>query len=259
MTDVWVNDRPIEDYGLQASNLAPWWFPVGLRLPANPVPGRRGERITDRGATSVARRIPLVTLLSATTVADRLTKLDAIARDFTGVLEIRVSDDPERVGYGTLESGSLSFFGPQLVGPDVTPTYELVCSDPVKYDRRSQLLVIPNAAIPVAVPCGTVGHRGKLWIMDTLASRAIDVVAGDGSVTSRTRLTGTLAANEYLELDMDRDSPTITHVAGSTRTDAFTWLNPLDGFPVFDPLDRPALRHNGAGALVLSYRRAYNV
>jgi hypothetical protein len=200
-------------------------------------------------------------VLNATTLADRLAKLDALSLAMRGTFEIRVSDDPERVGYGTLERGQVSFFAPQLTSPQVVPTYELVMANPTKYDRRRQLLVAPVASTAKAVPCGTAAHKGRLWVMDTLASRTVDVVASDGTVLYQLRLTGTLASGEYLDIDMEPDAPTITHVksAGTVRVNAFSWLHPFDAFPTFDPRDRPGIRHTGGGDLVLSYRRAYDV
>lgn len=261
MTDVWINDRPIEEYGFGVVSLDSWWDAVGQQFPTSVIPGRQGSRATDRGAISAERRIPLVTTVSASTVADRLAKLDAMAQGLKGTIEIRVADDPERVGYGTLEKGSVTFFQPQLALPKVQPTYELVMANPLKYDRRRQLLVAPAASTAKAVPCGSAPHRGRLWVMDTLGSRSVDIVAADGTIVDQMRLTGTLAANEWLEIEMDADAPTITHVSGdgAIRTDAFSWLHPFDAFPTFDPQDRPGLRHAGGGDLVLSYRRAYVV
>lgn len=262
MTTVgWLDDRPLEDLGLTVVSLEGWWNVPTLTFPTVALPGRRGNRQSDRGMTVAARRVPLQSMLSALSLAERVTKLDALAEALTGLHEFRIADDPDRVAYGTLASGTVQFFAPQLTDPEVDPVYELLFENPHKFDRLEQMLVAPAAALAKAVPCGTVPHRGRLWVMDTLASRTVEVLSADGTALYQLRLTGTLASGEYLEIDMDQDAPTITLVqsAGTVRVDAFGWLNPFDALPIFDPKDRPGIRHSGGGDLVLFYRRAYYV
>lgn len=259
-TALWVNDRDMEtEFGLIPSSLSGWWDPVGAAFPSFGLSGRMGNVQTDRGHTTPARRIPLVMVHTPTTLAGRKATLTSVVGSLRGTLEVRVADDPERVAYGTLSTGAIRFTAPQMVVEQIIPTYDLVFENPAKYDRRHQIVVATGTAGAV-VPTGSLPHRGRLWIMDTLTSRTIEVVTPDGVVVGQLRLTGTLAAAEYLEIDMDRDNPSITRVTsgGTIRQDAFSWLNPADAFLVFDPADAPRIRHTGGGTVVCLYRRAWS-
>lgn len=259
MSTAWLNDVPVEDLGLIPAAMDNWWAPAATALPALTVPGLWGSRLSDRGASAEPRRVSFVSTLESASLGARLANLDALSAALRGVIEVRLADDPERVAYGFATTQTVGFFAPQLTEPDVRVTVDILIPSAAKWDRRSRV-VIATGTTGALVPTGTLPHRGRLWISDTLSNRTIEIVRADGTVIGMLRLTGVLATGEYLEIDMERDTPSVTKVssAGALRVDVYsTWLNPADVLPIFDPDDVPRVRHTGGGSVVCLYRRGW--
>ena len=258
MTSAWLNDIPVEDLGLIPARMDGWWSAGVASRPGTPVAGRLGVLLTDRGSTLEPRRLQFVSTLDATSLADRMAKLETLAALFRGVVEVRLADDPDRVAYGHATARTTEFFAPQLTEPEVRVVLDLSLPSPVKWDRRGQIVIATGTA-GALVPTGTVPHRGRLWVSDVLGNRTVEVVRADGTVVGMLRLTGVLATGEYLDIQMDRDTPSIEKVSssGAVRTDVFSWLNTADSFLSFDPDDAPRIRHTGGGSVVCLYRRGW--
>lgn len=257
-TAIYINNRPLEEWGLKVISMA--WLRIASRqVPMVAYEGRQGEEFSEQGIRTQRPPMPLRCELPASSLLARRRLLDTVALALEGENEIRVADDPDRVLYGMLREASGNPDDPQFVEVNSRPDFTIVFGNPNWFDRYAQQLVIPTASQPKTVPVGTAPHAGRVWFKDASASRTIQVLNFRGDVIGSMTLTGTLAAGHYGEIDCDTGY--VYDVNGNSKVDVTgTWLaSGTDDFFVFDPRDKPMLKHGGTGDLVHLFRRSYRV
>jgi phage-related protein len=259
---LWINDVSAEDLGFasgDASALEQWGAALDVNFRSSPVPGFSGH-IVGGSPTSPPRIVPLSAVISADTIGERNALLQTLMSNLQGRLELRFSDEPDRILYGVctkaVSSGASDAWSFAL--PDLRVSVEITCMDAAKYDRNVQTLAFGSAR--QSMPMGNMPHDGTLYIMGAATTPVITYrnMAGD---SVQTMTLSTLGGDDYYAIDLLRKK--ITRYDATVASDALDEWTAGD-FPVFDPGDcdveagiYPTLEvSSGSGLLV--YRRRWS-
>lgn len=234
---VYINDKDLSDLGFILET--PEGFREGLTFPdrRTGLPGRVGTVRLAREDESSPRRIILVGTLFATPsegVSTLRSHLDELkGRLYDGDIEVRFSDDEERVFYGRTENVGHTAIPPALTQRGMRLRVPILCSDPLIYARRST--VVPFAAAAAQLPLGTAPSTPLLRIGTAPGGAATNptITYKDhrGDTITTLALTYTFGASEWLDIDCELAK--ITDESDANQISALT----SGDFPVFDPHD----------------------
>lgn len=233
---VWVNDKDLGDLGFVLNNdLSGWRDTPTFRDRYSNLPGRMGAVSLSRELETEPRRMTLAGLLHATSVANLLANKDELhARLAEGTIEVRFSDDEERVYYGKLDGAvRISSIRPALVQKGHACQFTILCPDPHIYHRRTT--VVPFAAAAAQVPLGTGVSTPILRIGTAPGGAATDptITYKDhrGDTITSLVLSYTFGASEWLDIDSELEK--ITDESDANQISAIS----SGDFPRFDPHD----------------------
>jgi hypothetical protein len=253
-TDVWVNDKPLEDYGVVVTRLSGWWSTAARSYEAIPIPGRAGAWLSDFGGALGPRSLSIGLRTTGTTMTARRGILATLYEACRGTLEVRTNDDPTRFSFAVLSQASGIALDPALLEPRLDVQLELVAHDPYFY------AVVPSvAAIPVglrrSMATGTAPHGGVVRLAGPGTNPCVFTVRDRGGTVRHTMtLATTWSSAEYVELDLDQW--TILRWNGATSTNFLEFLGTTETFAAFDPSDGPVAEVSGCAGATLTYRKA---
>jgi hypothetical protein len=256
---VYVNDYDLRRLGAELELVDGLRAAPSQRWVSTPVTGRMGELLLSGRPNVNARRVALRGRVVADTQAALETAIDALkSRLLQGAIEVRPASNLTRVLLCRLVAFAEQPFAPQMATPVTGITAELEALSPAWYDR-DPVVVSAATAIRVACPVGNLPVAPVVRIMGgTNPVLTLRTAAGD-SVGSMT-FTVTLAATDYLEVDMD--AKTVTKYASGVATNGLSLLTAGD-FLTLSPEDGDELTSASptlevsAGALMVACARRW--
>jgi len=234
-TILWFNDTPAENYGL-GLRTANWWDSVIFDRPSISLAGQLGQVAGDVGA-GAPRELSITALLEATSVADRRTKLDNLARDLsTGINEIRIQDDSDRVLLARFIRYNVGAFSENPYGgqPYVEITLDFIADDPVWKDKTASSYGVTTSG--VAIPLGSLPNYGVLEFTGA-SSPTVTYKSHTGNTVATLALSYTWASGETYRVDLGLQ--TIDKVVSGVRTNAISAFSTGTFFDL-DPVDADA-------------------
>jgi len=248
MAMLFLNDVPIEELGIKLLESPTGWLdlaPYDYALQS--VVGRPGQVAVGSALTIGSRPLAIPYLLSPTTLAGRRAAAAALYALAQGEVEVRFGDDPERVYYCLVQSGSASGYPPTWVEPGVSGVLRLIAVDPYAYHRAANSQVLP-ASTRVPLLRGTAPWRGIIVINGGgagagLLGTVLRHQSGDEiarmEFSNPTNLV--LATADSLEIDCRNFASRQWVAATDSWTDVTAALAIGQDFMSFDPLDVPTL------------------
>jgi hypothetical protein len=170
-----------------------------------------------------------------------------------GLLEIETVDAPGKVCYGLFEGAADDTFGIKLLSGQVESIGQIVCRDPLWYDR-SPIVTSGGAGVRVPVPFGTATGRNRFMLLPTSTAPVVTVRSRTGEVVGQMRFdqdSFALTSADVLQVDYDQPMP-IQKLTAGVGTDAFDALNPNDGEIVL--MEGDTMEVDEGGLVLTSWR-----
>lgn len=259
---IFVNGRDMSDVGLEPLGIS-GWFDM-------PTVSRRSEQMTNTTGAALGtgiriepRKLSLQFYLKPQLLTDRQSLMDIVNDTFTGLCEVQFVDKPNRVIRAYVESVATRAENESvgLIEPALVLTITMVAYDAAIYDTEPTVLAVTTT--PRQVPLGSWPSGGVLHLMGSMSGNVtITYRAHTGDVLQTLVLNGTLAADEYLEVDFSDRTITKISNAGVRDETAYSFKSSGNWF-VFDPADGnrtvgvwPTIELS-TGTGVLIYRKAW--
>lgn len=263
MATIYLNGVTIETYGVIVTGLGDWLNLPEYTYPTVEIPGTPGTRLVGGISPKVSpgQRTVVCYLNTATTLAERRSKLAALALACRGLIEWSTDEDPNRVCYGVLTSGEGSGIQEEaLANPYAILRLRFTVYDPHYYAKIPTLLPLASGE-RVPLTLGSAACRGLIGInQGESGTGTVEAVLRDrtGAVLQTLTLTGvTLATDDSVLLDC------INHEAWRYIAATNTWSEVTGNlttagqdFFVFDPLDAPTLELSNGYDGWVAYRKA---
>lgn len=253
LTTVAVNGVPLESYGLQPIELEGWLAPPMPKYATSALVGRVGSVPSTRGMTWEPRVLSLGVRAVAGSIAASRSALNDWYRVTRGLLEVEVIDGTGKVCYGLFEGATQNTPGVKLLHPDLEVIGQIVCHDPVWYDR-SPTMASGAATERVALPVGSIDGRWRLLVVGAATNPTLTLRDRTGTAISSMRFTTTLAADDALLVASDLGTGGIVRYTAGGASDAFATLNVDDFLLSIDPLDDPTVETSVGSLIVTSWR-----
>jgi hypothetical protein len=253
MTDVWVSDRPLEDFGCVVSSLRGWWSLPPVAWDQLPVPRRAGAWITTGRAQAAQIQIGL--RLTGSTLTGRRAQLSALYAAVRGRTRIRTNDDPTRFRWAVLVGGEGQGLDPVLVEPRLDVVLDFLAADPWFYAQVPTTLAIP-VGTRVTVTGGTAPHRGVLDLTGAGTDPCV-VIQRDRAGNELARLTITTTWANTAVVRCDFTQAQIKKYTGAVIADFEDEIAATEVPFTFDPDDGPhTLEYTGAASALYTFRKA---
>ena len=257
-TILYLNGTPAENYGLGMRS-ANWWDSVIFERPSIPLAGQLGQ-VAGNVGIGAPRELSITTLLEASSVSDRRTKLDNIARDLSaGINEIKIQDDTARVLLARFIRYTVGAFAENPYGgqPYVEVTLEFVADDPVWKDVSASSYALSSS--DTETPLGSLPSYGVIELTGA-NSPTITYKDQAGNTVSTLALSYTWASGETYRVDLALQ--TIDKVVSGVRTNAISVYSTGEFFAL-DPADGVASTSSwptvavSTGTGTIYYRRSW--
>jgi hypothetical protein len=255
-----LNDIPIEDLSLVVEEAQPIMARVALQRDRQAWPGRVGPLMSPLStADSTVRRYKWTG--KAATPAARNAVMETLLDVLTGVVELRDRDTPTRVTRGTVRVFDPSVLSPSFVNvePSIVVEFE---TNGAAYEASSVSLVLSTT--PVAIPCGTLPHGGRIYLTGTAAGAISTEVriryrGISGALLGEMVILPSLASGEHGVIDLDSQEILKVSTANAT-TNVDAWLTGGNFFKLARRDGNPALSawptmEVTAGAALYTYRK----
>jgi hypothetical protein len=261
LSSVYVNDYDLGSLGATVELVDGLRAAAGQRWVSTPVVGRAGELLLSGRPSVQPRRLILRGKVTAASQAALESAVDALkSRLNQGAIEVRTAANLNRVLLCRLTGFAEQPFTPQMLTPLVGFTADLEALSPAWADREP---IIVSGAAAARVPC-PVGNLPVAPVVQILGASGANPVltlrAANGDSRGSMTFTVTLAATEYLEIDMD--AKTATKVASGTPTNGLSLLTAGD-FLALTPEDGDEIAGTyptlevSSGTLQISYHRRW--
>jgi hypothetical protein len=254
---MYINDRPITDFGVRLVSLEEWLNPPPLEVPPIALYGRIGVAVVGQAATVGSRTIQTKHATArGTTLTQRRTYASLLYRAAQGVVALRFDDEPTRQVFVTLTAGSAAALAVAMLDGDLGIDLTWTAHDPLWYDVGQSVIGLPADGSKKPIPMGNAPHGGVIHLVGAGTNPTVVTLrnrGGDALATMTLATTWTSA--EYVEIDLDRYR--IVKINNLTRTNLLAYLATTETFHVFSPEDGPMLSVTGCGSVVLYYRRAW--
>lgn len=259
---IYVNGRDLSDVGLEPLSIGGWLDLPSISRSVEPLTNTTGHAL-GTGVRTAPRQISLSFSLRPQLLTDRAAAMDAVADTLTGLCELRFVDKPNRVIRAYVETVTTVAEGESvaMIEPALILRVGFIGYDAAVYDDEPTVLAVTTT--PRAVPLGSIPSGGTLYLMGSLAgSVVVTCRSHTGEAVGTLTLTGTLAADEYLEVSLSDRTITKVNNAGVRDADAYSFKSAGAWFS-FDP--GHGVRTAGAwpsievsaGAAVFIYRKAW--
>lgn len=262
MATIYVNGRPIEDYGVVVGSFEGWLQPPEISYTTVALAGRSSAVPVDEDAAYRPRELPLGFLQTAASVAAQRTSLSSLYRAMQGQLEISCDDNPNKIIYAQFESAEAAVFGIPFSSPKTQALGRLVAYDPFWYDRFPFLRGL-KAGERVEVPYGDA--PGRLWLYcsdpmgtGTVTNPEFSLRHKNGSLLARQRYTVSLTTvNDWFFVD--HEAYEVTKSTAGTFSKQLSTLNAEDGFLRILPSQAPTIEVTSPGVVTLAVQRGWQV
>lgn len=260
MPSHYLCDTATEDLGLILEEGQPILPRIRVQRERQPWAGRVSGIASPRGVhEGNVRRFKWTG--RATTVAARNAVMESLLDFLTGATELRDRDTPTRVTRGTVSVFDPSIYAPSFV--NVEPSVAVEIETPgFAWDVSSQSRVLSTT--PVAIPCGTLPHGGRIYLTGASAGALSTEVriryrGISGALLGEMVLMPSLASGEYAVIDLDT-----TEIVKVSTANAITpvedWLTGGDFFKLYPrdgnrPADVWATLEVTNGAALYTFRR----
>lgn len=241
---VLLNETALADLSAYVVGIPAWLDSVGRDYPTLAIPGRQGA-VFAADPTVAPRQLRVEFTVQAATVAARLTAERAIkALAYRALVRLTTDDDVNTPIAIDAVCTNCTFTpkGHPLVAIVSDGVLSLLCPDPTWYDVLGQ--TIGFNATPVMVPLGTAPSGGIVRIAAPSWSANVQdpilyyLNVAKATVQSMTFTVTLVAGEDYLEIDLDRSTVTLSDngvtSSGATLLTAgqFFTLDPMDGDPL---------------------------
>lgn len=233
---VFLDDRPLTDTVAAVlsvdGHLAPTVAVRSMQPIANS-PGVFGAQVT-----VTPRTIAVGLDVWPTSITDRVTTMDALARRLTGLRLLRLDDAPTREHVVTCSGVAVEFYQSVAI-PRCYVELRFTAVDPTRFERENRAVALSTSRAACLV--GTVPSAPVVYLYGASPSVVNPIVIlrdASGDETHRLTLTGTLATNDALVIDSARQTID-RYVAGVLQTGTSSgnaWLT-SGQFPLLDPAD----------------------
>lgn len=252
MTDVWVNRRPLEEYGLVVTELSGWWSRPLRQDEVAAVVGAAGGWRTGLGTQFETRSLAVGIRTMDSTMAGRRAQVAALYQALTGVCKVSINDDPNRFVYAVLSQASARALDPALVEPRVDSRLEFLAHDPWVYSHATSWVGLANG-VPKAIETGTAPHAGVLFLNGGGTSVKAHLVDRSGNAIQSLTFASNWAAGVTVRCNF-HDGLIKTITAGVVAN--FENAIGVTEMPfVFDPADGPQLLLENTGGYYI-WRKA---
>jgi hypothetical protein len=249
-----INETVLADLGVYVVGVQGWLDGLGRDYPTQAIPGRQGV-VFAADPTVAPRRVRLEATVNTTTVAARQAaerELKALA--YRGIVAVTVDDDLNSplLIEGVCIECAITPKGHPLVAVVSDAVLSFLCPDPTWRDVIG--VPVGLTTTPVMVPLGTSTSGGVVriaapaWSANVVTPVLHYLNVAKATVQSMTFSTTLVAGEDYLEIDLDRSTVTLSD-NGSTSSGA-SLLSAGDFF-VLDPMDGDTL-NSGFPYLMLS-------
>lgn len=256
---VTLNGTPVENYGLQLSDLTGWLDVAPRDFAPVTAPVRPGQIPLSTGSSMQPRSLGLKFYVQPSSLKDRRDKLSALFAQLSGQLEISTIEDPTKVCYGYLTGAQTSSPFRPLLSPEVYSDVALTCFDPLWYDREPQMYGSPSSGTRVVLPIGSAPIRRLRYIISGAGGVATNPVvilrSANGAERQRMTLTVGIGTNDYVVIDCD--AYTITKFTAGVPSAALSALASTESFFVIDDAGASMTLETSLGTLDVHYWRAY--
>ena len=219
---LYVNGQDLEALGLHVETCTgPWDLPA-ITDPAIVIPNRLGRARTGAARTMAQREIALggtiIESAGVRTNADFEAKTETIKAILAyGILDVRFVNQPTRSYLATPTKFTVTPDGPALAAVSGTFALSFVCEDPLSYELVPDCVAFAGSPVPVPLATGPVG--GVIRIMGPATNPVVTYRGITGMALHTLGFTRTLAADDYLEIDLDAWSIT-RYQSGAASNDA---------------------------------------
>lgn len=232
-TAVYLNDYDLAGLGFILEAVEGWNDAPSVRDRVTQLPGRPGTIALAPEAETAPRALSFRGVIRATSLAGVRTSMAALQeRLYRGTVEVRLSDDPDKVFFARTEEQVRIVTPPQFASPHTRLSWRMTCPDPLRYDRNGTVIGFSSAR--GATPLGSAPSLPVLRIMGAATNPVITYRNAAGESIGTMGFTITLAATDYLEIDCEL--MTVTKVVSGVATSVPTILTSGD-FLLLDPQD----------------------
>lgn len=265
---MWINDFDVTRIGVQVGDVIDA-HRDGLTFPdrTTQLPGRVGTIALAREFESSPRRV-IVEATQTSVSSSRITDdiADLKLRAYNGQVELRFTDNPDRVFNARCEGFRTTLMAPSLRTSGkayhrVRMTF--LCQDPIVYDRNSSIIGFSTA--PASTPLGSAISTPTFVLQGPSTGSVLTITYKNiaGQTIQSLKLSGAAAVMSSTEaITIDNEKSNIDHSDGTdltsilTSTGGFIFLDPQDGAGSDGPWPTIELSATGV-ACEAQYRRAY--
>ncbi len=227
-TMLWVNETPLERFGLVLQRPERWLDSVTRPLPDSArVPGMTGGRLEPFAASS-ARDLVLTGVLLNVALETLQQQLAALHDAFGGLLELRWPHAPRALQRGVAGLATVEPYVPEkaFVAPDRQcwrVSLPIRCSDGAVYQRAATRVYLSTT--PAVVPIRGLPVGGEIVLNGPLSGACdIDCLSPAGAILWRHALRGvSLATGDTLSLRLDAPHLLIRRTAAGGTEDVYRW------------------------------------
>jgi phage-related protein len=231
----YLNERAITDtvrdvFSVEGA-LAP---PVAVRA-VQPLANTAG--VWGSSVSVTPRQVTVMLDVWPSTLADRVTAMDDIARRVSGLRLLRMADSPTREIWVHLTGLRVEFY--HIAIPRCAVELQFTAIDPTRYERERRAVALSTSRTASAI--GTVPSAPLVYLYGgspSVVNPIVIVRNASGDETHRLTLAGTLATNDALVIDSAKQT-IARYVAGVLQTGTASgnaWLA-SGAFPLLAPED----------------------
>lgn len=228
MSEVWINDVDLADYGFVLSADPGHAAAPSLSDGSAPLIGSLGSVWTGQPVQAAPRRLLIAGHIIASSSAQFLTYADALkALATVGAPRIRFADRPTQEFRDARVSGDVQLAPRNAILSNVAGDFraQFECVDPLRYDVQPQ--GIPLSTARAALPIGTGPSHTLIAVHGnggTLSAITITIRNASGDVVQTMGLTVSLGANDYILIDSLKTAITL-YTAGVASNALSAWTS----------------------------------
>lgn len=255
---LFLNDTDVDaasGLGLKVSRIDGHRESPGRTVRAAPVPGRDGHIELSTSTTSPPRVIRVSAMQVGSSLADLMTKLDALKWLATGLVRVRVGDASDREFVGRIKL-TVGVLGAWMQGVAHSVQIEAECPDPLARGLSDQVVGFSGGA--TQIPLGTAPSRPVIRIGNA-TNPVITYRDAASAQIAQMRFTISLGAAEWIDIDCLNqtivDDQAANQAAALNAADSFIALDPRDAAAVDGPW--PTIETSSGTVATCTYRKRY--
>jgi len=252
---LYINDQPLTDLGLHVTDHPRWMDSADLSFPYQAIPGSVGGLLSG-DASAGALGLQVTARVDVTSLTNRETVINALHRSLKGMLELRFADQPDKVLDAVCDNVGVTPASPvSFVEPGLVVSLSFIAPRAYKRDRWSRMVSFSSRT---EIPLGDLPSAGKIVVMGACTNPTVTYRAASGESVQTFGITLTMAATDYVTIDLAKRTITKSVSGTETRVDSirssgyFFNPDPADGSPGWT--DWPTLEVDAGSGLYLYER-----